>query len=497
MKPNLGIAVNPFLPLNVYIPDGEPHVFGDRVYLFGSHDQEGGDTFCLLDYEFYSAPVDDLSDWTSKGVNYSAKQDPAYVPETRCSLYAPDVVRGNDGRYYLYYCLSGARGQGGYSNSISVAVADEPDGKYEYHGVVRGQDGKPFMKYVCFDPGVLNDNGRIWLYYGTCYPFDEMRDPISKRFSAFIQSKIFGRPAREIRKNPEGIMGAIAVSLADDMLTVISEARRIIPTRTKKTEFDGHAFFEGSSMRRIGDRYYFVYSSWLNHELCYAVSEKPDRDFRYGGTIVSTGDIGLNGRQARDRLNHTGTTHGSIENINGQWYVFYHRLTHGTGYSRQACAEKITLSPDGSIQQVPVTSCGLNPAALPAEGEYSAAIACVLTDGQMPHTSNSVSPKPHPMITHDGDEHLIADIRANTLIGFRSFAFCGTQKLTLMVKSSAAGSFAVSTELDGPVIGSIPVNAASSWTACIAEISFPHGTADLYLRYRGDGVVALLSCLFG
>ena len=45
-------AVNPFLPEDVYIADGEPHVFGDRVYLFGSHDKENGDTFCMLDYEF-------------------------------------------------------------------------------------------------------------------------------------------------------------------------------------------------------------------------------------------------------------------------------------------------------------------------------------------------------------------------------------------------------------------------------------------------------------
>ena len=68
-------AFNPFLPLDKYIPDGEPHIFGDRIYLFGSHDKEGGDTFCALDYEFFSAPLDDLNDWSSKGINYSAKQE--------------------------------------------------------------------------------------------------------------------------------------------------------------------------------------------------------------------------------------------------------------------------------------------------------------------------------------------------------------------------------------------------------------------------------------
>lgn len=82
---------NPFLPLNEYIPDGEPHVFGDRVYLYGSHDHEGGYTFCMDDYTVYSAPVDDLTDWRKERVIYEADQDPAY-PEL-CYMYAPDVCR--------------------------------------------------------------------------------------------------------------------------------------------------------------------------------------------------------------------------------------------------------------------------------------------------------------------------------------------------------------------------------------------------------------------
>ena len=88
---------NPFLPLHECIPDGEPHVFGDRVYLFGSHDKEGGETFCMLDYTVYSASVDDLSDWRCEGVIYRAEQDPDYP--NRKYMYAPDVVRGNDGKY--------------------------------------------------------------------------------------------------------------------------------------------------------------------------------------------------------------------------------------------------------------------------------------------------------------------------------------------------------------------------------------------------------------
>lgn len=118
---------NPFLPLEEYIPDGEPHVFGDRVYLFGSHDKEGGETFCMLDYTVYSASVSDLTRWRKEGVIYHASQDPDYG--NRHYMYAPDVVQGNDGRFYLYYCMSGDYGQGGYwdrSGSRSVIHRQAP-----------------------------------------------------------------------------------------------------------------------------------------------------------------------------------------------------------------------------------------------------------------------------------------------------------------------------------------------------------------------------------
>lgn len=104
---------NPFLDINTYIADGEPHVFGDRVYLFGSHDIAGGNTYCMLDYTFPSAPLDDLENWTSRGISYRAEQDPQYGDILKY-MYAPDVVQGNDGRFYLYYCMSGEKGVGGY-----------------------------------------------------------------------------------------------------------------------------------------------------------------------------------------------------------------------------------------------------------------------------------------------------------------------------------------------------------------------------------------------
>lgn len=435
---------NPFLPPHVCIADGEAHVFGNRVYLFGSHDKEGGDTFCMEDYEFFSAPVDDLTDWSSKGRNYSAKQDPLFSEE-RKYLYAPDVVQGNDGRFYLYYCLAG------YQNPVSVAVCDTPDGKYEFYGHVRFPDGSLCRRFVPFDPGVINDNGTIRLYYGTWWPFDQMPKILMPIFRK-VEAGMFGKTVAEIKAESKGVMGAVTLTLADDMLTVVEEPKQFLHTDSRGTPFEshtaipwfanghgmvGHGFFEASSIRKIGDTYYFVYSSQNNHELCYATSKYPDRDFRFGGTIVSNGDVGYNGRKEKDRANTTGTTHGSIECINGQWYVFYHRMSHGTDYSRQICAEKITILPDGSIPQVQMTSCGLNKGNLRGTGKYPATICGNLTNGKMPHTANRIK-KGIPMVTHDGNECFVANASKGTRIVYRYFDLSKTNAITVTARGNAA-----------------------------------------------------------
>lgn len=82
---------NPYLPSWEYVPDGEPHVFGDRVYVYGSHDRFGHPMFCVNDYVCWSAPVKDLSDWTCEGVIYKKTQHPGNPFGIR-SLYAPDVA---------------------------------------------------------------------------------------------------------------------------------------------------------------------------------------------------------------------------------------------------------------------------------------------------------------------------------------------------------------------------------------------------------------------
>ena len=111
-------AFNPYLPSWEYIPDGEPYVFGDRVYVYGSHDYFNGYVFCMGDYVCWSAPVDDLGNWRYEGVIYPKTADPLN-PEGKMCLYAPDVTVGPDGRYYLYYVLDKV-------SVVSVAVCDTP-----------------------------------------------------------------------------------------------------------------------------------------------------------------------------------------------------------------------------------------------------------------------------------------------------------------------------------------------------------------------------------
>ena len=513
---------NPYLPLYEHIPDGEPHVFGDRVYVYGSHDKEGGYTFCMEDYVVYSAPVTDLSDWRYEGVSYRADQDPDY-PNPRF-MYAPDCVRGNDGRYYLFYCMGGDYGYGGYSGAIKVAVSDSPAGPFDYHGTVHYKDGTVMMRYVCFDPAVINDGGVIRVYYGTQYSDEEdygIDDPrVIER-----ETGMFGRTEEELRSYPDSINGPIMLTLEDDMLTVRDEPKHIIPYRVKGTTFEEHPFFEGSSIRKFNGKYYFIYSSWQNHELCYATSDYPDRDFVFGGTIVSNGDVGYNGRTIENKLNMTGTTHGSVEPINGEYYVFFHRLTHKSDYSRQSCAEKIRLEPDGSIKQVEITSCGLNGGPLEGVGSYPAVICCNLTDGYVPHGCNTIYKASFPNISNIGDERFIAEIGEGTLIGYKYFNMQDVSEIGVTARietpdnlpffdvpvriderseedSRRLAERVITPTSDTPCleirlgedqapIGTIAIGDTSGWTEFATGVRIKDGTYPLFFYYRGPGKIQI------
>lgn len=478
--------LNPFLPLSEYIPDGEPHVFGDRVYLFGSHDKEGGDRFCMLDYVCYSAPVEDLTGWRYEGVIYRAEQDPIYKKTgERSTMAAPDVVRGNDGRYYLYYTTDG------FQAPMSVAVCDTPAGKYEYIGFVRNPDGTRYNKRLPFDPALLNDNGVIRLYCG--WALHLSGKPLYRLSMEITGRILFGKAHDE---GFDGcIMGAYTVELEDDMMTVKTEPKLIVPCRmeAKGTGFEEHAFYEASSIRKVGDTYYFIWSSFVNHELCYATSRYPDRDFVYRGVIISNGDVGYQGRKPNERVNTTGNNHGSIEQINGQWYVFYHRHTHNRSCCRQACAERITILPDGSIPQVEMTNCGLNGGPLVCTGTYPAAMACNLHRGKMGHIVNGISHADRPYITHAGDERFITGIKNNTVIGYKYLAFHGKTRLAVTMRGTAAGRMEIFT--GGEKIGEIPIAPSDTWRVSATEIEHS-GVASLDFRFVGRGRCEFLSFSF-
>jgi hypothetical protein len=148
---------NPYLPLYEHIPDGEPHVFDNRLYVFGSHDMENGNEFCELDYVAWSAAIDNLSEWKYEGVIFQKNQDP-YNTEN-LPLYAPDVVKGPDGRYYLFYCIK-------FQDSINVAVCDSPAGQYEFYGRVHYPDGTLMTDGQPYDPALVCCEEGNFLYFG-------------------------------------------------------------------------------------------------------------------------------------------------------------------------------------------------------------------------------------------------------------------------------------------------------------------------------------------
>lgn len=512
-------AVNPFLPLWEYIPDGEPHVFGDRLYLFGSHDTEGGDHYCAEgNYVCWSAPVDDLADWKYEGVIFEGNQDPR-THGNFGDLYAPDVVQGNDGRYYLYYCISGGLGDGAdtHNTPIGVAVCDTPAGRYQYYGFVKNTDGSPYLRYLPHDPAVINDDGVIRLYHGYALStvagqahggshagqgrampdFKSMPKEMIRSFLVNIEQMMFHRTKEQLLAEKEDVMGANHVVLADDMLTVVAEPQRIVPGQLMAygTSFEGHGFYEASSIRKIGDLYYFIYSDENSNMLSYATSKYPDRDFVYRGILHSNGDVGLNGREGKDRVNMTANNHGSIECVNGQWYVFGHRHTHNSTYSRQAVAEPITIEADGTIRQAEYTSCGLNGGPLVAEGTYPAAIACNITNGAMPHATNRILNADIPYITHTGEgetaQRFITNIKAGTRIVFKYFTFEKPVKLSLICRG--IGQFSVWVGGDEQGCAIIPSGEEWAETAICLDVA---GIATLELRYEGDSAAELLSIRF-
>lgn len=489
---------NPYLPLGEYVPDGEPHLFDGRVYIYGSRDKANGTAYCQEHYVTWSAPEDNLKDWRYEGVIYRRTQDPSNS-EDKMQLWAPDVTRGPDGRYYMYYCLS-------FYPEIGVAVSDSPTGPFEFYGHVHYpehiMDGKVLQEYMPFDPAVLTDeDGRVYLYYGFA-PAEEK----AQNSHEFTEEEIAALPD-EIREIAMVMMNVqmgengMVAELEPDMLTLKETPRPMIPggKHTEGTGFEGHGFFEASSIRKVGEKYYFVYSSHKSHELCYAVSDKPDRDFVYGGTIVSNGDIGLNGREKP--VYTLGNNHGGIVKANGEWYIFYHRQTNGTEFSRQGCAEKITISEDGSISQVEITSCGLNGGPLVGSGSYPAAIACHLTSPDTMEKIDYDNPimRTQTRITEQQNLTFVTAIKGGTVLGYKYFTGENTVALALELRGEFSGIIKVCASENGEaVLGQLKADIREKfWSNVSIPIKLPETEKyALYFIFDGNGELDLKSFSF-
>ncbi|MDD6627492.1 MAG: family 43 glycosylhydrolase [Lachnospiraceae bacterium] len=457
-------AFNPYLPSWEYVPDGEPYVFGDRVYVYGSHDYYNGHVFCLGDYVCWSAPVDDPGSWRYEGIIYPKTADPLNRDGKMC-LYAPDVTVGPDGRYYLYYVLD-------HVSVVSVAVCDTPAGRYQFYGYVHYPDGTRLGEQEGdepqFDPAVLTEGDTTWLYTGFCGVGDKSRT------------------------------GAMVTVLEADMLTVREAPKFIVPgsAYSEGTEYEGHAFFEASSIRKKDSRYYFIYSSQVMHELCYAVSDSLTEGFHYGGVIVSNCDLHIDSYKPAELPTAYGANnHGSIIRIGEKWYVFYHRHTNGTWYSRQGCAEEIQFHEDGSIPQVEMTSCGLNGGPLQGEGEHPAYIACNLFTGE---PSIYVGGDKFPKIVQegrDGDEEpgYIANIMDSATAGFKYFVCTGIKKISITTRGYADGVFEIRCKWDGEVLASIKIEYSNVWETYTENIDIPDGVRAIYITYTGAGNASLKS----
>lgn len=428
-------AYNPYLPGYEYIPDGEPYVFGERIYVYGSHDRFGAPMFCMNDYVCWSAPKDNPGNWRYEGVIYRKNQDPRNKTGLRL-LFAPDVALGADGKFYLYYAFD-------FMSVIGVAVCDSPCGAFRFLGHVHYPDGTPYGRGAkdgfAFDPGVLvDDDGRVYLYSGFYTP---------------VPGIVTGGKKR-------GFDGGYVLELESDMLTVKGEQKLLFPKKGKGS-FRGHEFFEASSIRKYDGKYYFVYSSRHNHELCWAVSDHPTEGFRYGGILISNGDITdeTSGRMVESKaVNYTGNNHGGMLRLGDEYYIFYHRHTNRSSYSRQACAERLVRDENGNFLQVEMTSCGLNKGPLRGTGTYEARIACNLWSAEGTGRYDCRNPKKkyarHPYFTQDGKDgdtkavQYIANMRNGATAGFKYFEMGDADRISVQVRGEARGVMKISDTAD-------------------------------------------------
>jgi hypothetical protein len=387
-------------------------------------------------------------------------------------MAAPDVVRGPDGRYYLYFNTNAQK-------VCRVGVSDSPVGPFTLIGVVRHADGTPYEEYKMFDPGVLvDDDGRVYLFVGFCMP-----GPVPERFRGM--------------KSPFA-EGSLGFELEPDMMTIRRGPVNILPggNSTAGTGFEGHGFYEASSPRKIRDKYVMVYSAETSHEMAYALADQPLGAYAFAGVLVSNADLGLDGNTV-PKMPY-GNVHGGLVELHGSWYIFYHRQTSGQEASRQGCAEKLPIREDGWFGQAEITSCGLNEGALPAHGAYNACYCCHLTAPDIdPHRLDIRScrraTEPHIYEeTNAEDEtkslHYIANIGSGMIVGYKYFDFAAPKAIAMRVRGSGRHvQMRVTAHLDAPdgrTIGNAAEELNGEWQNIFLPLERVQGEHALYFAFE-------------
>ena len=463
-------GANPYMPLWEHVPDGEPRVFehnGEkRVYVYGSHDIER-EQYCGRNYVVWSAPVTDLTDWTYHGVSYTALYEDSI-------LYAPDVVKKGD-TYYLY----AAERKG---SLVVVASSKTPWGPFE----------NPVPTKLGFDPGVLvDDDGKVYAYWGGC------------------------------------AAPCYIAELEDDMATIREDTLVSNPLGHSTCPWDprddGHislidAFFEASSPRKVLGKYVFIYSKRYEiplpqygiHEPCngflsYRISDTPFGPFHDGGDISLNGGEILKDSEGHGTMTYRwGNNHGSIMEVNGHWYVFYHRQTGVNEFSRQAMLEPVdvALGGDGRLyigdityldgepvasQPVEMTSQGAHVNGLDARKWISAGYACHIFGGR---TNAYIRPGYEQ---RDDISTPVVDISSGTTVGFRYLQFGANPPKSVTVVLGEAKKVRVNIRTDsyrGRVAATLdfPGNAKELTAPLTAGVIGRHAVYFEFLSEDAEGV---------
>jgi hypothetical protein len=314
-------AISQPLVEHIYTADPSAHVFDGRIYIYPSHDIEAGiafndngDHFSMKDYHVLS-----MDDPQSRAVDHGVALHVRDVPWADRQMWAPDAARKN-GNYYFYFPAK--RKDGIFQ--IGVAIGDSPVGPFK-------PEPEAIKGSYSIDPAVFeDDDGRFYMYFGGIWG-GQLQKYRNNAYDA----------ANEEPQDHEPALGPIVARMSGDM-TQFAEAPReieILDEDGKPLLAGDHdrRFFEASWMHKYKGTYYFSYSTGNTHFLCYATGSSPYGPFAYRGKIL-TPVVGW-------------TTHHSICEYEGRWYLFYHDsiLSRGVTHLRSVKMTPLTYYPDGTI----------------------------------------------------------------------------------------------------------------------------------------------------